>query len=217
MASTVHEGQHGVGGSAFCSVVNILILRAQFILHFRGEEEDTVTELAFLDARRLGRVKLCTSPTTEPPISNLGFDPILTMPGLEEFTQAVRKRACPIKALLLDQSFSAGVGNWVAGMLIDLPLVINTDPVTDEILYHSRVHPEHRCHDLSDADMQALHKNVQEVCKIAVAVNADDSKFPENWLFKHRWVCTWYCVVPFVRLIRSRYREKGRRSSIHSH
>ena len=87
----------------------------QFILQFRGDEEDTVTELAFLDARRLGRIKLCASPTTEPPISTLGFDPILSMPGLEEFAKAVRKRTCPIKALLLDQSFSAGVGNWVAG------------------------------------------------------------------------------------------------------
>jgi len=25
------------------------------------------------------------------------------------------------------------------------------------------------------------------VCKTATSVNADDSLFPENWLFKHRW------------------------------
>lgn len=81
-----------------------------------GEDEKEVTEVAFLDARRLGRIRLCKSPLTEPPISNMGFDPILSMPDIEDFSRGVLKRACPIKALLLDQSFSAGVGNWVAGM-----------------------------------------------------------------------------------------------------
>lgn len=51
----------------------------------------------------------------EPPISNLGFDPILSMPTLEEFSAKVLGRGRPIKALLLDQSFSAGVGNYIAG------------------------------------------------------------------------------------------------------
>lgn len=37
------------------------------------------------------------------------------MPPLDEFSPLVKKRNMPIKALLLDQSFSAGVGNWVAG------------------------------------------------------------------------------------------------------
>lgn len=36
--------------------------------------------------------------------------------------------------------------------------------------------------------MQALHKETQRICQVAVEANADDSKFPEDWLFKHRWV-----------------------------
>lgn len=71
--------------------------------------------IAFVDPRRLGRIRLCGDPQKEPPISSLGFDPILSMPTLENFSKSVTKRACPIKALLLDQSFSAGVGNWIAG------------------------------------------------------------------------------------------------------
>jgi len=78
--------------------------------------------------RRLGRIRLCKSPRTEPPISELGFDPILSMPSLDEFPSMVRRSwSCPINALLLDQSFSAGVGNWVA----------------DEILYNARIHVMH--------------------------------------------------------------------------
>lgn len=144
-----------------------------------------------MDARRLGRIRMCASPLKEPPISQLGFDPILSMPPLEGFSPLVLKRSCPIKALLLDQSFSAGVGNWVAGTssrrwFNDRGLVIR---VSDEILYHARVHPEQRCNTLTTEQLEALHGQTAEVCQTAVAVNADDSQFPENWLFKHRWVC----------------------------
>ncbi|KAI0762585.1 Formamidopyrimidine-DNA glycosylase N-terminal domain-containing protein [Fomes fomentarius] len=147
----------------------------KFILHIQDVDQTDpdmeVTQVAFLDARRLGRIRLCQSPLTEPPISTLGFDPILSMPSFEDFNKGVVKRSCPIKALLLDQSFSAGVGNWVA----------------DEILYHARVHPEERCNVLTDEQLALLHKQTSEVCQLAVSVNADDSKFPEDWLFKHRW------------------------------
>ncbi|KAH9850675.1 hypothetical protein C2E23DRAFT_734804, partial [Lenzites betulinus] len=146
----------------------------KFILHLQSTESGSKTEethLAFLDARRLGRIRLCKSPLTEPPISSLGFDPLLSMPDIDDFKKAVRKRSCPVKALLLDQSFSAGVGNWVA----------------DEILYHARVHPEERCNTFTDEQLDALYKQTSEVCRVAVSVNADDSKFPDDWLFKYRW------------------------------
>nr|GAT57544.1 MutM homolog-1 [Mycena chlorophos] len=140
----------------------------KFILHL----SDGV-QIAYLDPRRLGRVRLCHTPAsrTEPPLSDLGFDPILSMLDLEGFSQRVLARTSPIKALLLDQKFSAGVGNWVA----------------DEILYHARVHPEQRSNTLSREQLVALHHQTANVCKTAVAVDADDTKFPEDWLFRHRW------------------------------
>ena len=92
-----------------------LLTLYQFIIHFSATDTEPATQLAFLDARRLARIRLAREPLKEPPISELGFDPILSMPTLEEFKKMVLKRSCPIKALLLDQGFSAGVGNWVAG------------------------------------------------------------------------------------------------------
>ncbi|KAF9654274.1 AtMMH-1 [Thelephora ganbajun] len=145
----------------------------KFILHLADPNDDEAEklELAFLDARRLGRIRLCADPLNEPPISKLGFDPILSMPNLEDFTPQVLKRKAPIKAVLLNQSFSAGVGNWVA----------------DEILYHARIHPEYRANTLSTQQIKKLHFWIAEVCKVAVSVDADDAKFPDDWLFKHRW------------------------------
>ena len=60
----------------------------------------------------------------------------------------------------------------------------------DEILYHSRIHPERRCNTLTDDELASLHTQTHHVCQVAVEVNADDTKFPQDWLFKHRWVRT---------------------------
>jgi formamidopyrimidine-DNA glycosylase len=157
---------------------------SQFVLHLARtpaapEEDDTL--VAFLDARRLARIRLCASPTRDPPISTLGFDPLLSMPALPDFSALVSKRACTVKALLLDQTFSAGVGNWVA----------------DEILYHAHVHPEQKCNTLDEAQLAALHRWTREVCETAVKLNADDKRFPDDWLFSHRWV---RCILVSARV-----------------
>lgn len=111
LASTICKGRT-LFSSPFVANFNQRIL--QFIL-FIQENDSGFTELAFCDARRLGRIRVAFSPLNEPPISELGFDPILSMPSLRDFRDTVSKRTCPIKALLLDQSFSAGVGNYLAG------------------------------------------------------------------------------------------------------
>jgi len=60
-------------------------------------------------------------------------------------------------------------------------------------LYHARIHPEQRCNSLSEEQIQALHVQIRDICTLAVEVNADYLKFPDNWLFKYRWV-----NVPFL-------------------
>ena len=76
--------------------------------------------LTLVDPRRFGRVLLARDPLTEPPISELGFDPWLDPIGPSAFTRAVQARSAPIKAILLDQSFTAGVGNWIADEVLHL-------------------------------------------------------------------------------------------------
>ncbi len=86
----------------------------------------------------------------------------------------------------------------------------------DEILYHARVHPEERCNALSDEQLAALFKQTSEVCRIAVSVNADDSKFPDDWLFKHRWVSRvpfkyMHTSTKFILALRGRGRRRSTR------
>lgn len=58
---------------------------------------------------------------------------------------------------------------------------------SDEILYHSRIHPEQYSNTLNDEQIKQLHESINYVCTTSVNVLADSEKFPEEWLFKHRW------------------------------
>ena len=68
-------------------------------------------ELAIADGRRLGRIRLRHDPRREPPLTGLGFDALRELPPPARFHKLLTARASPIKAILLDQSFAAGVGN----------------------------------------------------------------------------------------------------------
>ncbi|RKP40296.1 hypothetical protein BJ085DRAFT_9292, partial [Dimargaris cristalligena] len=135
------------------------------------------TRICYTDPRRFGRIRLVRQPLENPPVSELGFDPIINMPTLADFTRRVqpptqrhRGGTC-IKALLLDQRFAAGVGNWIA----------------DEILYQSGVHPARPTRSLTTAELTRLHQWTARVCQVAVDCNADKDRFPADWLFHVRW------------------------------
>ena len=126
---------------------------------------------AYTDPRRLGRIRLVNDPPKEPPVSLLGFDPLLAMPTLPEFKQWLAGRTAPIKAVLLDQGVAAGVGNWIA----------------DEVLYQAEVHPEVSTAVLSDAELAALHAALDRIIRVAVACKTANEDNPADWLFHYRW------------------------------
>lgn len=129
------------------------------------------SRFAFRDARRLGRIRLRKDVLGSPPVSELGFDPYLDDPGAGWFADAVRRRKAPVKAILLDQGFSAGIGNWLA----------------DEILFQAKVDPRRRGDALTVAEAKAVYRAMKRIVNKAVEVGADDARFPGSWLFHHRW------------------------------
>ncbi|KAK6912248.1 Formamidopyrimidine-DNA glycosylase, catalytic domain [Dillenia turbinata] len=130
-------------------------------------ELDDGLELSFTDKRRFARVRLLEDPTLVPPISELGPDSLLEPMTVDELFNSLSKKKIAIKALLLDQSFIAGIGNWVA----------------DEVLYQARIHPLQSAATLSRESCATLHKCIKEVIQYAVEVDADCSYFPLEWLF----------------------------------
>lgn len=128
-------------------------------------------EFAFLDPRRFGRMWLTEDPWEHPRIKALGFDPLIDFPTAKVLGEKLARRKKAIKAVLLDQTLFAGVGNWLA----------------DEILFQARLSPHHLASRLTPKQITALHRAVLKVVKKAVAVNADYERFPKTWLFHERW------------------------------
>ena len=54
-------------------------------------------------------------------------------------------------------------------------------------MYHAKIHPEQYSNTLSDDQIKELHTSMHYVCSTSIDVLADSEKFPEHWLFKHRW------------------------------
>ncbi|KAF2151253.1 formamidopyrimidine-DNA glycosylase [Myriangium duriaei CBS 260.36] len=138
---------------------------------------DDKCEVAFVDARRLGRIRLVDAEGDQirktSPLKENGPDPVIDKDILtvEWLATKMRSKKVPIKALLLDQANISGVGNWVA----------------DEVLYQAKIHPEQYSNSFSDNQIGELHDALIDVCTTACNVLADSDQFPSTWIMKHRW------------------------------
>ena len=128
-------------------------------------------ELVLADARRLGRIRLRHDPASEPPIGALGFDALRELPPPTRFAALLRQRGAPMKAVMLDQSFAAGVGNWIA----------------DEVLYQARIDPWRRAQPLSEAEARRVRRALRSVIATSVRHLNDSDRYPRTWLFHDRW------------------------------
>ncbi|KAF2002846.1 hypothetical protein P154DRAFT_520615 [Amniculicola lignicola CBS 123094] len=145
----------------------------KFILQLK----DSDCEVAFVDPRRLGRIRLVDAKAEDmrktTPLKENGPDPVIDKDILTEewLGKKLRSKKVPVKALLLDQANISGIGNWVG----------------DEIMYQARLHPEQYSNTFTDAQVKKLHDAMVSVCGIAVETLADSSQFPEDWIMRHRW------------------------------
>ncbi|TYH48721.1 hypothetical protein ES332_D10G086600v1 [Gossypium tomentosum] len=115
-------------------------------------------------------VELDDDPTSVPTISELGPNGLFEPMTINEFTDSLSKKKIGIKALLLDQCYISGIGNWIA----------------DEVLYQARIHPLQICSSLSKENCATLHNCIKEVIEKAVEVGADSGQFISNWIFHFR-------------------------------
>jgi formamidopyrimidine-DNA glycosylase len=80
------------------------------------------------------------------------------------------KRRSPIKPVLLDQSTTAGLGNWIV----------------DEVLFQAKIHPLAISAELSEAETTAIHEAIQLVLNTAIAKEAVYRDFPTSFLIHAR-------------------------------
>jgi formamidopyrimidine-DNA glycosylase len=146
----------------------------KFVLQLK---EDPKNEVAFVDPRRLARIRLVDAKAEDmrktTPLKENGPDPVIDKDVLtvEWLSKKLRSKKVPVKALLLDQANISGIGNWVG----------------DEVMYHARLHPEKYRNTFSDEKIKRLHDAIMYVCDTAIEANGDSDGFPKDWLMKHRW------------------------------
>ncbi len=118
--------------------------------HLRFCFEDRGQEVYFRDVRKFGKVLLLGAGEQSPRLDRLGDD-ALEVTG-ERLFLATRRRKTPIKALLLDQSTIAGVGNIYA----------------DEALFCSGVRPGRRAQAMTRRECDAIAREIRRVLLRAI-------------------------------------------------
>ncbi|MHB8841444.1 MAG: bifunctional DNA-formamidopyrimidine glycosylase/DNA-(apurinic or apyrimidinic site) lyase [Candidatus Aquicultor sp.] len=115
---------------------------------------DNGHEIRFRDPRKFGYVKLIKGDiATAPELSHLGPEPLSGEFTLGRFQEMLKRRAnAKIKALLLDQSFVAGIGNIYA----------------DEVLFHAGVLPTRPAGSLSGDEIRRIYEGIRSILTKAI-------------------------------------------------
>jgi formamidopyrimidine-DNA glycosylase len=108
--------------------------------------------LQYNDFRMFGRVNILKSLNDLEFFNTLGPDPFTKNFNTEWIRGYLQSRRAPIKPLLMDQRFVAGIGNIYAS----------------EILFRSRISPLRSGHSLKPGEIQRLHKMTVDILKEAV-------------------------------------------------
>ena len=106
---------------------------------------DDGQNIYFRDPRKFGVLKLVED--LREIDAKLGPEPLEAGFTLKLFTEGLAKRTAPIKAVLLDQKFLAGVGNMYA----------------DEALFLARIDPRRPANALKKAEIKRLYAAIHEV------------------------------------------------------
>lgn len=111
---------------------------------------DDGSDIFFRDPRKFGTLQLVNDSDTV--LCKLGPEPL--SPGFtpETLYDSLKKRKAPIKSVLLDQHFIAGIGNMYA----------------DEALFATGIHPTKPANSLSRTEVKRLHSAIREILEQAI-------------------------------------------------
>ncbi|MBN2479605.1 MAG: bifunctional DNA-formamidopyrimidine glycosylase/DNA-(apurinic or apyrimidinic site) lyase [Parachlamydiales bacterium] len=107
-------------------------------------------KLIYFDPRRFGRLYIVKN--LDLFFKNIGPDALENNLPFEYFLKILKSKKLQIKALLLDQSILAGIGNIYA----------------DEILFNAKIHPETIANKISNNKIFDLYSSIEDVLKKAI-------------------------------------------------
>ncbi|MBT8356833.1 MAG: bifunctional DNA-formamidopyrimidine glycosylase/DNA-(apurinic or apyrimidinic site) lyase [Deltaproteobacteria bacterium] len=108
--------------------------------------------LVFEDVRCLGKMELATKVTISQKLSRLGAEPLSKKLNISYFHKRCNETIRPIKAVLMDQSKIAGIGNIYAS----------------EILFKAGIHPERQAKFLNPLERKQIIQTIKLILKKAI-------------------------------------------------
>lgn len=125
------------------------VVHTNVVVRFEG-----ATELRMVDPRTFGFMAVLTpEEISAQGLDRLGPDALADLPRSRNLVARLAGRNAPIKALLLDQHFLAGIGNIYA----------------DEILFRARVRPYRKGGKLSSAEVSRLRSAVRPLLELGLS------------------------------------------------
>jgi len=111
---------------------------------------DDGSDVAYRDVRRFGTWLLLEPGELEPYLlTRVGVEPLAPGFTARVLGERLRRRRAALKAVVLDQRVVAGVGNIYA----------------DEALWYAQLHPLRTAADLTDDEVQALHRGLRRALR----------------------------------------------------
>lgn len=108
--------------------------------------------LHYNDQRLFGRLQVVDTPEQIPYFNKLGPEPLKDGFSLSWLAKKLKGKRVPIKALLMDHTFVAGIGNIYAS----------------EILFQSGINPKRPAHRLNKEEIVKLHTATQKILAEAI-------------------------------------------------
>lgn len=153
----------GMSGDLYCGADPPRFSR--FIIRFAKGDL-----LAFEDMRLFGRVGLVSDPDAFIAEKHLGLDPLDESFGAARFEERLAGRRGSIKALLMNQTVIAGLGNlWV-----------------DETLFQAGIHPRAPAERLSGPSRKRIFDAIRRILRTAIARQEADRPMPPRYLIESR-------------------------------
>jgi formamidopyrimidine-DNA glycosylase len=145
---------------------------ARIIFHFASGGR-----LVFADQRKFGFMRLVDDPDALPAMRKIGPEPLEDSFTAGIFTEIIKKRKGPIRAVLLDQTAVAGLGNIY----------------TLEALHRAGISPKRKACGLKQKEIARLHRAIRTVLREAIAARGSsvdtyrDGRGKRGWFqVKHR-------------------------------
>lgn len=129
-------------------------------------------DLRYISKRKLGGLYIVKDGNFDSisTIREMGPEPLDDTFTFDKFKSIVDGRSAMIKALLLDQSFIAGIGNVYA----------------DEILFQAGIRPDRKISDVDQQQLHTLFQEMKQVLQTAIQHETDFKGLQQTFLTPHR-------------------------------